>query len=88
MGTFSEGLILWRWPLPNQHAMGCVIIKSGFFHGVAIQKGGKVEREMTGLCTSVSFVSISSTCQSSEPNAGRRKVTRHLHGNSFPRGEK
>lgn len=36
METFSEGLILWRWPLPDQHAMGCVMIKSLFFHGVAI----------------------------------------------------
>ena len=33
MGMFSEGLILWCWPLPDQHAMGCVIIKSVFFHG-------------------------------------------------------
>ena len=36
MGMFSEGLILWCWPLPDQHAMGCVIIKSVFFHGVDI----------------------------------------------------
>lgn len=31
----SEGLILWRWPLPD-HAMGCVMIKKSVFHGVAI----------------------------------------------------
>lgn len=47
-----------------------------------------VESDMTGLCTPVSFVSISCTCQSPEPNTSREEVTRNLHGNSFPTGEK
>lgn len=47
-----------------------------------------VEFDMTGLCTPVSFVSISCTCQSPEPNTSREEVTRNLPGNSFPTGEK